>query len=48
MSEVIIKSKGYKCERCEHSWIPKKKSYPIICPNCKSPYWNKPRRKKKK
>jgi len=46
MAEVIIKVKGYKCERCSHEWAPRKKGVPIICPKCKSPYWNKERRKK--
>ncbi len=45
MAEIILKVKGYKCERCEHEWIPrKKKEYPTICPICKSPYWDKPRK----
>jgi len=45
-----IKIKGYKCERCEHEWPPRKKEAqtPIVCPKCKSPYWNKPKEKKSK
>lgn len=44
---------GYKCERCGHVWIPRKyeigeKKLPVICPKCKSPYWNKPRQGKAK
>ena len=32
-----------KCKRCGHEWAPRnKKETPIICPKCKSPYWNKP------
>ena len=31
-----------KCERCGHTWVPRKTEV-IICPKCKSPYWNKPR-----
>ena len=46
MAEIEIKTKGYKCERCEHEWIPRnKEETPIICPKCKSPYWNKPKKK---
>lgn len=46
MAEIILKVKGYKCERCSHKWIPRNKEEdPIICPKCKSPYWNKPRKK---
>jgi len=47
MAEIEIKTKGYRCERCKHEWIPRKKEdTPIICPECKSPYWNRPRKKK--
>ncbi len=31
-----------KCERCGHSWITRSEELPIVCPKCKSPYWNKP------
>jgi len=54
MTEIEIKVKGFKCERCEHIWIPrvslkeltseKLKEIPVICPKCKSPYWNKARK----
>jgi len=48
MGRVKITVDGYKCERCKHEWIPrsKKKVNPIICPSCKSPYWNTPRKNK--
>ena len=46
MGLVDIKVKGYRCERCGHEWIPKGKEEPRVCPKCKSPYWNKPRKKK--
>ncbi len=29
-----------KCKRCGHEWI-KRQDVPIVCPKCKSPYWNK-------
>jgi len=46
MAEITIKLKGYKCERCGHEWAPRnKKEKPIICPKCKSPYWNKLKKK---
>jgi predicted Zn-ribbon and HTH transcriptional regulator len=37
---------GYECDRCGHQWVPRVKidEDPTICPKCKSPYWNKPRR----
>lgn len=51
MPKTIIKIKGWECSRCGHKWIPKEgfseSSKPISCPNCKSPYWNKPRKNKK-
>jgi len=42
-----ITLKGYKCERCGREWIPRKEGKPIVCPKCKSPYWDKPREIKK-
>ncbi len=38
------------CKRCKHTWILKKEQEPIVCPSCKSPYYNKPKTlfKKKK
>jgi hypothetical protein len=48
---------GYRCLRCGHGWPPRLKqdvdlprppkveNEPRICPKCKSPYWNVPRRK---
>lgn len=41
-----IKLDGYRCERCEHVWLPRvynEDEDPVICPRCKSPYWNKPK-----
>lgn len=42
-----IKLEGFKCERCGHTWIPREatKDDPKVCPSCKSPYWNTPRKK---
>lgn len=34
------------CNRCGHSWIPRKTELPGTCPHCKSPYWNKERVRK--
>ena len=46
MGRVPITVMGYHCERCTHEWIPKsQKKEPSVCPKCKSPYWDKPRRK---
>ena len=41
-----IKLEGYVCERCEHKWVPRETTIeePKVCPKCKSPYWNTPRK----
>lgn len=40
-----IKLDGYRCERCEHQWVPcNKDEKPLVCPKCKNPYWNRPRK----
>ena len=31
-----------KCLRCNHEWLPRQEEI-MICPKCKSPYWNKER-----
>lgn len=36
---------GFQCSRCNHQWIPRKKEVAKVCPKCKSPYWDTPRRK---
>ncbi|HEY9485001.1 MAG TPA: hypothetical protein VIQ04_00035, partial [Nitrososphaeraceae archaeon] len=47
MGEIILK--GYQCERCSHKWVPREGgNYPKVCPKCKSPYWDKPRKSEKK
>jgi predicted Zn-ribbon and HTH transcriptional regulator len=35
-----------KCLRCGNTWR-KRTENPKQCPNCKSTYWNKPKRKPK-
>jgi len=41
-----IQLSGYKCERCGHMWVPRKeKETPRVCPKCKSPYWDRVRKK---
>lgn len=40
-----IKIEGYVCERCKHTWTPREiNKEPRVCPKCKSPYWNIPRK----
>lgn len=31
-----------KCNRCGHEWVPIV-AIPVLCPHCRSRYWNKPR-----
>jgi ribosomal protein L37AE/L43A len=33
---------AYVCSRCEHQWVPRSAQKPVICPKCKSPYWDRP------
>jgi Zn finger protein HypA/HybF involved in hydrogenase expression len=35
------------CLRCGHSWAPRQTDV-RICPKCKSPYWDRPRKETKK
>lgn len=42
-----IKIDAYKCERCDHVWVPRDEKEPKVCPKCKSPYWNSPKKKNK-
>ena len=36
---------GHRCYRCGHEWIPREKGdIPRVCPKCKSPYWDRPKR----
>jgi predicted Zn-ribbon and HTH transcriptional regulator len=45
MARVKITIEGFKCERCGHEWSPMDiKKEPAVCPKCKSPYWNRPRK----
>ncbi|MCD4740020.1 hypothetical protein K8R43_02370 [archaeon] len=41
-----VKIWGYRCERCGHEWKPRNEEEPRVCPKCKSPYWNRPKKKK--
>lgn len=35
---------GWRCHRCNHEWLPRGEGVPRVCPKCKSPYWDRPRR----
>jgi predicted Zn-ribbon and HTH transcriptional regulator len=42
MPEVTMR--GFRCERCQHEWFPRGPVKPKVCPKCKSPYWDTPKR----
>lgn len=46
MARIPITVMGYRCERCDHEWVPRgeRSDEPRICPKCHSPWWNKPRK----
>lgn len=44
MPEVTLR--GYECSRCKHQWVPRDSEKPRVCPKCKSPYWDVPRKTK--
>jgi len=43
MPEEKVETVRYECARCNHKWFAKKKRKPIICPKCKSAYWDEER-----
>jgi len=46
---ALIQINGYMCERCAHRWVSRAnvEHDPIVCPKCKSPYWNIKRKVRK-
>jgi predicted Zn-ribbon and HTH transcriptional regulator len=42
MGEKMVRA--FVCERCGHAWVPAGVEKPRVCPKCKSPYWDRPRR----
>ncbi len=44
--EIHVSGVEHKhCLRCGHEWSPRDKSKePVICPKCKSPYWDVPKK----
>ncbi len=41
-----VKLWGYRC-RCGHEWLSRDKANePRVCPKCKSPNWDRPRKAK--
>lgn len=46
MARVPITLMGFKCERCGHEWVPRggTEEEPKVCPKCRSPWWNRPKK----
>lgn len=45
VAKTPVTKMGWRCDRCGHEWVPKTEGFvPAVCPKCKSPYWNRPRR----
>jgi len=39
-------NKKHKCKRCNHRWWPRNPEVkPVLCPSCKSKYWDEDRKK---
>lgn len=47
MARVPITVMGYRCDRCQHEWIPRRGPIdePRVCPACHSALWNQPEKK---
>ena len=43
IEEITVKK--CTCERCGHDWVTRGIEMPKVCPRCKSPYWNTPKKK---
>jgi predicted Zn-ribbon and HTH transcriptional regulator len=49
MAKIKITVWGFRCERCGHEWVPHDiNKEPTVCPKCKNPYWNQPRKRQAK
>ena len=44
MDDDDVKLPVLSCTRCGHTWIPRRPEPPKVCPKCKSPYWDRPRK----
>jgi hypothetical protein len=47
MARVPITVMGFRCDRCQHEWIPRTgvEEEPRVCPACHSYLWNQPHKK---
>ncbi len=44
---MIVKLTELHCNQCNNNWNPRIKDV-RMCPECKSPYWDAPKREKRK
>lgn len=44
MPESLITVPQYECARCGWKWMSRGDQRPVICPHCKTPYWDRARR----
>jgi hypothetical protein len=47
MARVPITVMGFRCDRCQHEWIPRggTEEEPRVCPACHRALWNQPHKK---
>lgn len=43
----VVMLSGCRC-RCGHEWLPRDGVRPLVCPKCKSPRWDKPKKFERK
>lgn len=49
MQRIPITLLGFRCVRCGREWAPRDpENVPKVCPTCKSPYWERPRKYKQR
>ncbi len=44
--KIKYEIEGYQCARCTWLWKPRGDKPPMVCPKCKSPWWQTPRKGK--
>jgi hypothetical protein len=42
VSDNAMTLQQYKCERCNHIWLPRVEGFPRRCPNCGNSRWYEP------
>ena len=45
MDEKVVSLPKWTCVRCGHEWLPRQETRPRLCPNCRSAYWDKKRKR---